>query len=124
VNDRRVSLQTKHCTLINFNSKKNPFGIAPCSREDFSAPFYVRKSISAGPFRFNFSKGGVGVSVEASGLGQGLGAIISMRRWGALLPRSLGNAGRRSASPLQPPRAQQRDVAMIDVDSGDAIFVA
>ncbi|WP_409063186.1 DUF4236 domain-containing protein [Brucella sp. 1315] len=26
-------------------------------------PFYIRKSVSAGPFRFNFSKGGVGVSV-------------------------------------------------------------
>jgi len=31
-------------------------------------PFYIRKSVSAGPFRFNFSKGGVGVSVGVKGL--------------------------------------------------------
>ncbi|WP_247650471.1 DUF4236 domain-containing protein [Brucella sp. 458] len=36
-------------------------------------PFYIRKSVSAGPFRFNFSKGGVGVSVGAKGLRIGPG---------------------------------------------------
>ncbi|KAA3448364.1 hypothetical protein C7I87_21815 [Mesorhizobium sp. SARCC-RB16n] len=35
--------------------------------------FYVRKSISAGPFRFNFSSGGVGVSVGVKGLRIGTG---------------------------------------------------
>ncbi|RVB09049.1 DUF4236 domain-containing protein, partial [Mesorhizobium sp. M7A.F.Ca.CA.004.05.1.1] len=35
--------------------------------------FYVRKSISAGPFRFNFSSGGVGASVGVQGLRIGTG---------------------------------------------------
>ncbi|MER8923580.1 DUF4236 domain-containing protein [Mesorhizobium sp. M0802] len=35
--------------------------------------FYVRKSISAGPFRFNFSAGGVGASVGVKGLRIGTG---------------------------------------------------
>ena len=36
-------------------------------------PFYIRKSVSAGPFRFNFSKGGVGLSVGVRGLRIGTG---------------------------------------------------
>lgn len=36
-------------------------------------PFYLRKSIKAGPFRFNFSKSGVGVSVGVKGLRVGTG---------------------------------------------------
>ena len=36
-------------------------------------PFYLRKSVSAGPFRFNFSKSGVGLSVGIRGLRVGTG---------------------------------------------------
>ncbi len=36
-------------------------------------PFYIRKSVSAGPFRFNFSRGGVGLSVGVRGLRLGTG---------------------------------------------------
>ena len=36
-------------------------------------PFYLRKSVSAGPFRFNLSKSGVGVSVGVKGLRIGTG---------------------------------------------------
>lgn len=36
-------------------------------------PFYIRKSVSAGPFRFNLSKSGVGVSVGLKGLRFGTG---------------------------------------------------
>lgn len=36
-------------------------------------PFYIRKSVSAGPFRFNFSKGGVGLSVGVRGFRVGTG---------------------------------------------------
>lgn len=36
-------------------------------------PFYFRKSVNAGPFRFNFSSGGVGVSVGVKGLRVGTG---------------------------------------------------
>ena len=36
-------------------------------------PFYLRKSVKAGPFRFNFSKSGVGLSVGVKGLRIGTG---------------------------------------------------
>lgn len=36
-------------------------------------PLHFRRSVSAGPFRFNFSKGGVGVSVGVKGLRLGTG---------------------------------------------------
>ena len=35
--------------------------------------FYLRKSLSAGPFRFNLSKSGVGVSVGVPGFRVGTG---------------------------------------------------
>ncbi len=36
-------------------------------------PFYFRKSVTAGPFRFNLSSGGVGVSIGVKGLRIGTG---------------------------------------------------
>lgn len=36
-------------------------------------PFYIRKSVSAGPFRFNLSKSGIGVSTGIKGLRIGTG---------------------------------------------------
>ena len=36
-------------------------------------PFYFRKSVSAGPFRFNFSQSGVGISVGVKGFRVGTG---------------------------------------------------
>lgn len=36
-------------------------------------PFYFRKSVTAGPFRFNFSSGGIGVSVGVKGFRVGTG---------------------------------------------------
>ena len=36
-------------------------------------PFYIRKSVSAGPFRFNLSKSGIGVSAGIKGLRIGTG---------------------------------------------------
>jgi hypothetical protein len=36
-------------------------------------PFYLRKSISAGPFRFNLSSSGIGLSVGVKGVRIGTG---------------------------------------------------
>jgi hypothetical protein len=36
------------------------------TRQVGAMPFYIRKSIKAGPFRFNLSKSGIGVSAAAS----------------------------------------------------------
>ncbi|WP_454817158.1 SH3 domain-containing protein [Labrys neptuniae] len=92
-------------------------------------PFYIRKPVSAGPFRFNFSKGGVGVSVGVKGLRIGIGPrghYIHAGRGGLYYRASLGNAGRRSAAPtvtqpLQPVITPNDDVAMIEVESGDVM---
>ncbi|WP_261332501.1 DUF4236 domain-containing protein [Rhizobium leguminosarum] len=59
-------------------------------------PFYIRKAVKAGPFRFNFSQGGIGVSVGAKGLRFGTGPrghYIHAGRHGLYYRASLGSAG-------------------------------
>jgi hypothetical protein len=95
-------------------------------------PLYFRKSISAGPFRFNFSKGGIGASVGVRGLRFGTGPrghYVHAGRNGVYYRSTLGRAGERYAShtslPNQTPRLKPpRDVdnvEMIEVDSGDVM---
>lgn len=94
-------------------------------------PFYIRKSVSAGPFRFNFSKSGVGASVGVKGLRIGTGPrghYIHAGRGGLYYRATLGRAGqgRPSTSSLKQSAAPQAkfgndDVAMIEIDSGDVV---
>ncbi|WP_413992417.1 DUF4236 domain-containing protein [Labrys okinawensis] len=94
-------------------------------------PFYIRKSVSAGPFRFNFSKGGVGVSIGVKGLRFGTGPrghYIHAGRGGLYYRASLGNAGRQRAAqsvaqPLQPVITANDDVAMTEVESADVVHM-
>lgn len=96
-------------------------------------PFYIRKSISAGPFRFNFSKGGVGVSVGVKGLRIGTGPrghYIHAGRGGLYYRASLGNSERKRTSPstaTSHPVAEMRfddsDVTMVEVDSGNVMLM-
>ncbi|WP_442921050.1 DUF4236 domain-containing protein [Mesorhizobium sp. Cs1321R2N1] len=72
--------------------------------------FYVRKSISAGPFRFNFSSGGVGVSVGVKGLRIGTGPrghYIHAGRGGLCYRGTLGKAGTKKGVQQSPPYKQQ-----------------
>jgi len=72
-------------------------------------PFYFRKSVSAGPFRFNFSKGGVGVSVGVKGFRVGTGPrghYVHAGRGGFYYRASLGAAGGKQA----PSAPKLRDV--------------
>lgn len=91
-------------------------------------PFYFRKSVSAGPFRFNFSKGGVGASIGIRGLRVGTGPrghYVHAGRNGFYYRATLGRAGERPAPELQPLPAEQptitleSGVAMVEVESGD-----
>jgi hypothetical protein len=62
-------------------------------------PFYFRKLVRAGPFRFNFSSGGVGVSVGVRGLRIGTGPrehYIHAGSNGFYYRASLGGASRQS----------------------------
>ncbi len=52
---------------VRFEPFKNPNGLGA------TVGFYVRKSLKAGPFRFNLSKSGVGVSVGVPGFRVGTG---------------------------------------------------
>lgn len=93
--------------------------------------FYIRKSISAGPFRFNFSKGGVGVSVGVRGLRIGTGPrghYIHAGIGGLYYRASLGKAGKPKVSASRPQHVpqislEQDDVAMVEVDSGDVMLM-
>lgn len=93
-------------------------------------PFYIRKSVSAGPFRFNLSKSGVGLSVGVKGLRIGTGPrghYVHAGRGGLYYRASLG--GSRSArdsviahqapSSLGTAYAEQGRVTMIEVQSGE-----
>src|SRR5262245_48994767 len=100
-------------------------------------PFYIRKAISAGPFGFNLSKSGLGLSVGIKGLRIGTGPrghYIHAGRNGFYYRASLGGAGTRSIGPEQhPPRpllenhptepatSGAADVGMVDIDSGDVL---
>ncbi|MBO9102188.1 MULTISPECIES: DUF4236 domain-containing protein [unclassified Rhizobium] len=94
-------------------------------------PFYFRKSISAGPFRFNFSKGGLGVSVGIRGLRIGTGPrghYVHAGRNGFYYRASIGKAGKKAARTghdLIPDvtRFEESGVDMIEVDSGDVMLM-
>lgn len=95
-------------------------------------PFYFRKSISAGPFRFNFSSGGVGVSVGVRGfrIGSGpRGHYVHAGRGGVYYRATIGQAGQRNrpqslrpvGAPSLPSRRFEGGVEMIEVASGDVL---
>jgi hypothetical protein len=93
--------------------------------------FYIRKSVSAGPFRFNLSRSGVGVSVGVKGfrIGSGpRGNYVHMGRGGLYYRASLGgsrkshgasNFGSASRAPSPPPTLP---VALLPaVETGDVL---
>jgi hypothetical protein len=70
--------------------------------------FYIRKALKVGPFRFNLSKSGVGVSAGIKGLRFGTGPrgnYVHMGRGGLYFRRSLNSPG---GGPAARPRALQR----------------
>lgn len=95
-------------------------------------PFYFRKSVSAGPFRFNFSKGGVGASVGVKGLRFGTGPrghYIHAGSSGIYYRATIGRAGETRASQQQlrseasaPAVPLEIDgVQMVEVESGNVL---
>jgi hypothetical protein len=98
-------------------------------------PFYLRKSISAGPFRFNLSKSGVGLSVGVKGLRVGTGPrghYVQAGRDGLYYRASLGGKPTSSPTPASAQRSptkanhppqltEQGRVTMVEVGSGDIL---
>ena len=93
-------------------------------------PFYFRKSVNAGPFRFNFSKSGVGISVGVKGLRVGTGPrghYVQAGRGGFYYRASLGGERARRQPPFaasgRPPVAPPLHTAddMIAVTSSNVL---
>ncbi|WP_084455940.1 DUF4236 domain-containing protein [Novosphingobium rosa] len=94
-------------------------------------PLYFRKSVSAGPFRFNFSSGGVGASVGMKGLRLGTGPrghYVHAGRGGFYYRATIDKAGKRQTlisdrprQPLVPAVTYESGVDMIEVESGDVL---
>lgn len=98
-------------------------------------PFYIRDSVSVGPFRFNLSKSGIGVSAGVTGFRVGTGPkghYIHAGRGGFYYRSGIRGGGNRSApmsSPLTPSQATHRptpdykepSVQMVRVSSADVL---
>lgn len=89
--------------------------------------FYVRKSVKAGPFRFNMSKSGLGVSAGVPGFRVGTGPrgnYVSVGRSGIYYRTSINS--RIPAEPAPPARLeyQPSPVIMEDVTGATAVSLA
>jgi hypothetical protein len=96
-------------------------------------PFYFRKSVQAGPFRFNFSKGGVGASVGVRGLRFGTGPrghYVHAGLNGFYYRATIGRPGEASSgsdpaalrpASEMPTTTYESGVAMVEVESGDVM---
>lgn len=72
--------------------------------------FYIRKAISVGPFRFNLSKSGVGVSAGVKGLRFGTGPrgnYVHMGRGGLYYRKTLPSCSSERSQPSHSPELQQ-----------------
>ncbi len=90
--------------------------------------FYLRKSVRAGPFRFNLSKSGVGVSAGVPGFRVGTGPrgnYIHAGKGGIYYRASLGSRSRptqpRHAVPVPPQLQPSAQVPMEDVTGATAV---
>lgn len=91
--------------------------------------FYLRKSISAGPFRFNLSGSGVGLSVGVKGFRVGTGPrgnYVHMGRGGLYYRAALGgHPGRtnpsRPRSVPHPLNSNSPIPLLVPVESGDVL---
>ena len=109
-------------------------GVTADTRFNRPMPFYIRKSVSVGPFRLNFSKGGVGASVGVKGFRVGTGPrghYVHAGAGGLYYRSSIGRAGERPARGIAPQASQSAyldhvtvdGIVMREVESGDVLMM-
>jgi len=89
-------------------------------------PFYIRKSVSVGPFRFNLSKSGIGVSAGVKGFRVGTGPrgnYIHMGRGGLYYRHSLSTSKRhqRELSHIAPQEPTIETGGIQETETGDVL---
>lgn len=87
-------------------------------------PFYLRKSVSVGPFRFNLSKSGVGISAGVKGFRVGTGPkgnYVHMGRGGFYYRASLDAPKPQSAPQPQQPSVQIFPEGQQEIESGNVL---
>jgi hypothetical protein len=100
--------------------------------EVIEMPFYIRKSVSVGPFRFNLSSNGVGLSAGVKGFRVGTGPrgnYIHMGRGGLYYRTSFGlprtrqssDSPRPRSAQLEPPAVAHESNTLADVEVGDVL---
>jgi len=89
-----------------------------CYRNDVG--FYLRKSLSVGPFRFNLSKSGIGLSTGIKGFRVGTGPrgnYVHMGRGGIYFRQTLPSLDNRPI-PSEPPSERPSSIEFKDIESG------
>src|SRR5256885_110141 len=85
--------------------------------------FYVRKSVSVGPFRFNLSKSGVGLSTGIKGFRVGTGPrgnYVHIGMGGIYFRQTIPSATRSGSRrpPLEVPPEQSSSIQFKEIESG------
>jgi hypothetical protein len=85
--------------------------------------FYIRKSLSVGPFRFNLSKSGIGLSTGIKGFRVGTGPrgnYVQMGRGGIYFRQTLPSSVNQSQrNPEQAPEEQTSTINFQEIESGN-----
>ena len=95
--------------------------LAALTREQYTMPFYLRKSLTVGPLRFNLSKSGIGVSAGIPGFRVGAGPrgnYVHMGRGGLYYRQSLNTGG--GSFPATPQLVTAPD-GLMEIESSSAL---
>jgi Protein of unknown function (DUF4236) len=87
-------------------------------------PFYIRKSVSVGLFRFNLSKRGIGLSLGVKGLRIGSGPrgnYVHMGRRGIYYRASLGTKKLPRNNPEGSPISTEAEAGLSEVETGSIL---
>src|SRR6266487_564140 len=91
----------------------------PKERIQIAVGFYLRKSVNVGPFRFNLSRSGIGVSTGIKGLRIGTGPrgnYVNMGRGGIYIRQTIPSSDSRGTPSLVP--QEQSSIDFKEIESG------